>query len=154
MPDDDPNAPEKPSSAIVCTLGGICPYCRAGWEERPVVEVMTIERKADRIASSGRIPMRHCPRCMAAINAINHVVPIELGGFVCECGGKEFRFSIRSLKPNKVRSPDEWNFDLDVTCTSCRKRKLRERLLNIFRLKRVKLGATGVDLEMFPAHKS
>jgi hypothetical protein len=117
-------------------------------------QITSIERKADKMTAWGRVLMNRCPYCGMAVEEINRVVPIELQGITCDCGGKEFRFTIRSLKPNKAKDPTEWSFDLDVTCISCRTRKLRGKILSFFRLKRIKIGATGVDLEVFPEHKS
>jgi hypothetical protein len=148
-------APDTP--AIVCTPQQLCPACGGALfaaEDRPALRIMSIERKADRITSVGRIPMARCPVCGRAVQEINRAVPIELEGLTCDCGGQKFRFTIRSLKPNKVKDPTEWTFDLDVTCVSCRHKKFRQKILSFFRLKRIKVGATGVDLEMFPERKS
>jgi hypothetical protein len=82
-------------------------------------------------------------------------VPIELSGLACNnCGGKKFQFTISSLKPNRAKDPTDWDFDLEIACTSCQRRKLLERILNFFRVKRIKVGPTGFDLEMFPIRKS
>jgi hypothetical protein len=118
------------------------------------LEITSLERRGEGIASTGRIPMGHCPVCGFAVDEINRVVPIELQGLICKCGGREFRFSIRSLKPNKSKEPTEWKFDLDVVCVGCENRKFRQRIANFFRLKRVKVGATGIDLELYSGHKS
>jgi hypothetical protein len=81
------------------------------------------------------------------VNEINKSVPIELEGMTCSCGGKNFRFAISSLKKNPKKRA-EWVFDLDVICEACDKTKFHEKLLNFFKLKRLKIGATGVDVQM------
>jgi hypothetical protein len=83
-----------------------------------------------------------------AINEINEVVPIELAGLRCSCGGTDFTFAIRSLKPDRLQNPSEWKFDLDIICSKCRRKKLTEKIASFFRLKRIKVGPAGVDLVM------
>src|ERR1700735_2097505 len=119
----------KAELAIVCSPGHHCPACGGAVfspVDRPALRIMSIERKGDKVASAGSIPMSRCAVCGAAVHEINRVVPIELDGLTCKCGGKEFRFEIRSLKPNRKQNPTEWDFDLDITCVSCSKRRLVE----------------------------
>jgi hypothetical protein len=146
--------------AIVCTPDETrCPGCGRGMilatHDQPALRVMSIERKAGKFASSGSILMSTCPVCGQAVREIEGVVPIELDGLVCACGSKEFNFPIRSLKRNKEQTATEWDSDLGITCLSCSKPRLVERILGFLSVKRIKVGATGVDLEMFhEPHKS
>jgi hypothetical protein len=161
MPDS--NVTEESGFAIVCALDQHCVMCHGGplvGDDGgpivgPLVRIISIQRKNETLVSTGIIPMgAHCANCGAAVSAISKVVPIELEGLTCTCGHNKFRFAIRSLKPNKVKDPTEWNFDLDIICIACTRRKFTQKVLSFFRLKRVKVGAAGVDLEMFPERKS
>jgi hypothetical protein len=63
---------------------------------------------------------------------------------ICSCGGNDFRFAISSLQKKRA----EWIFDLDVICRACESTKFHEKLLDFFKLKRLKIGATGVDVQL------
>ena len=134
-------------TAIVAE-GELCFSCRThgGFTrfEKPALEVRRICRTKSGLTASGIIRARRCPVCGTALNAINNVVPIELDGMICSCGGNDFRFAISSLKKTRA----EWIFDLDVICRACEKTKFHEKLLDFFKLKRLKIGATGVDVQL------
>jgi hypothetical protein len=134
---------------VVYTEQGRCWHCAHLMPPiEGAVNIQSIEKKGDGFVASGYIPFDRCPFCGMMIHAISEVVPVELAGLSCSCGGKQFRFAIKTIKPNKAKNPTEWKFDLDVICTICSKRKFRQKILNLFRLKRIKVGATGVDLQL------
>jgi hypothetical protein len=152
----EPDPIDTQSVAIICTPPQHCDQCGGAVyspTQAPALQITTVERKADGIVTTGRIPVSYCPRCAAALHEIRRVVPIELKGLACKCGSEKFRFSVRSIKPNKAKDPTDWNFELDAVCLGCDQTKFHEKILNFFRLKKVKVGVTGIDVEMFPERK-
>jgi hypothetical protein len=147
------DVPKETDFTVVATLQ-CCPSCN--WvDNQPIfVKFVSLRKTSDNLTVAGTVPMLYCPRCADSISAITKAVPIELQALNCHCGHNDFRFAISSLKPNKTAAPTEWRFDLDIICRRCERRKFRRRILNFFRLKKIKVGATGVDLEMSALQKS
>jgi hypothetical protein len=89
---------------------------RSGAPERSpcssALQIITVERKADGITSTGRIPIaENCFACGMSVKVIYDVVPIELERLTFDKdGGKNFRFSISSIKPNKAKGPNGLEF--------------------------------------------
>ena len=138
--------------AIVYTPQQICQACGSalfGKKGGPALQIVSIERKAEGLVSTGRILMARCPVCGAAVDEINRAIPIQLNGLTCICGGQQFRFAIRSLKPNKAKKPTEWSFDLDIICVQCDQSKYEEKNLDFSKLKRIRVGDAGVEREVF-----
>src|SRR5271156_6853244 len=149
-----PDVSKESDFEVVATLQ----RCRSGcgWvDTQPTfVKLVSLQKTSETFTLTGSVPMRNCPKCGIALDAITKAVPIELDALKCHCGHTNFRFAIRSLKPNTATAPTEWRFNLDIICRQCTRRKFTRRILNFFRLKRIKVGATGVDLEMAPLQKS
>ena len=145
---DEEKSGEETVAAIVVAEGEMCRAC--AWlrmRREQALEVQRISRAKSGLMASGTIKARTCPVCVMALDEINKTVPIELEGMACSCGGKDFRFAVSSLKKNPQKRAD-WVFDLDMICEACDKTKFHEKLLNFFKLKRLKKGATGVDVQM------
>ncbi|WP_156398873.1 hypothetical protein [Methylobacterium sp. Leaf469] len=154
---DLPSTSQQKELAIVCTPSHRCPACGddvIAVEFEPALKVTSVERKIDKFATFGSVPMSRCPVCGMALREVQRVVPLELEGLTCVCGKSDFNFSVSSIKPNKKKNATEWDFNLDVTCKSCKKQKFLEKILNFFKLKKIKVSATGVEVENFPANKS
>jgi hypothetical protein len=152
---ESPDVPKDNDFAVVA-MSQCCRSRACHWVDTqpPVVELVSLQKTSDNLTLTGRVPMLNCPVCGFAVEAISKTVPIELQALNCHCGHSDFRFAIRSLKPNKTSGPTEWRFDLDVICRQCERRKFRKRIFNFFRLKKLQVGATGVAIEMSPLQKS
>jgi hypothetical protein len=112
------------------------------------IRLVKLKRKEGKFVVVGSVDLGHCPVCGAAATAISAAVPIELEGLACSCGSKNFRFAINSLKPNRPKNPTDWQFELDVICISCKRQKFIEKVLSFFKLKRIKVGPLGVDVQV------
>jgi hypothetical protein len=137
--------------AVVCESQGTCPGCGWGLSSppgEPRLELIRIERRDTKFTVEGRVPKAYCSACGQALDEIQSVVPIELEGLVCACGGRSFQFAIKSLEPNKAQKPTEWKFELDVICDKCNKAKFVEKVFSFLRLKRIKVGPTGMDVQL------
>ena len=86
--------------------------------------------------------------CGMTVKAVAQVVPIELEGVRCACGGKHFRFVINYIMSSGGANPTDWWFELAVICIGCNRKKFVERVLSFFKLKRIKVGPTGSDVQM------
>jgi YgiT-type zinc finger domain-containing protein len=124
-----------------------CPSC-GHVATKPTVKIVRLERKEGRFVASGTVRMTVCPNCGMTVKAINQIVPIELQALTCACGANDFRFAIRSLKPSAAKRSMEWSFELDVICAACGTTKFAEKILSFLRLKRIKVGLSGIDLQM------
>jgi hypothetical protein len=135
---------------VMSVMPPVCEFCqgRTGNQSKPNLEIVRLERKAGKFVTSGKINMGYCQNCGAAVREITQVVPLELKGLSCDCGSSKFRFTISSIKPNKPKDATEWVFDLDIICRNCNRVKFTEKILNFFKLKRIKVGVTGVDVQM------
>jgi len=145
---DEERPGEEIVTAIVVAEGEMCRAC--AWlrmRREQALEVQRISRTKSDLMASGAIKPRRCPVCVMALDEINKTVPIELEGMACSCGGKDFRFAVSSLKKNPKKRT-EWVFDLDVICKACNKTKFHERLLSFFKLRRLTIGASGVDVQL------
>jgi hypothetical protein len=135
--------------AIVCTVG-TCIFCNTGATNvgEPILERDAMEPKKDGSLATGKVPIRFCPVCRSALREMYRVVPIELEEFACpQCERKDFRFALGSVKPNKAE-PTDWQFDLEVICAACNTKTFTQRITELLRLKRIKVGPRGVDLKL------
>ena len=138
---------EGPNLAILCTVG-TCIFCNTGATNvgEPILERDAMERKKDGSLATGKVPIRFCPVCRSALREMYRVVPIKLEGLSCpQCERKDFRFALRSMKPNKVKEPTDWKFDLEVMCPACNTKMFTQGIAELLRLKRITVGPTGVD---------
>jgi len=48
----------------------------------------------------------------------------------------------------KKKSEPNLAFQLDVDCESCKQTKFRQKIASFFRLKKIKVGLTGINIEL------
>lgn len=122
-----------------------CPTCGAV-TGRPIT-ISAIKKKDGGFMIVGRAHSPYsCAFCFQALHAIRQSVPIEVNGLVCECSSTTFDFVVESISAGKKTG--DWNFILDVNCHKCHRKRLSESILGFLRLKRIRVGPTGVSVEM------
>jgi hypothetical protein len=126
----------------------VCPYPQEFASPRSVT-LVSIEKTETGFRLVGNANRFDCAFCGLAMRAISAAVPLELDGLVCMCGSTDFRPVIQSLRPAVGKEAEkQWEFELDVFCTRCSHISFRERIFNLLKLKRIKVGATGIECEM------
>jgi hypothetical protein len=137
------------SSATIVSEGFGCHHCDFfPLVGKPSLEVSSIKRQKDGFQVKGKVQFRHCRICGKALHEINKEVPIHLKDLVCQCGKNNFRFVLNSVKPNRAENATDWNFDLDVICRAGGKKTLTQKIAEFAKLKRIKVGPSGVDLTL------
>lgn len=140
------------SEAAKHGLAPACPECsgvlrREGPYEAPY-SIHALNRTKGGFTLIGNMNRGHCSYCGAVIHAIKYMVEVELKELTCECGSTEFAEVIRSVKTSKKKLDSRWEFQVDINCAACKNKRAIARLVDFFRLKRIKVSATGVDLTM------
>jgi hypothetical protein len=112
------------------------------------LRINSLKKKDGGYVLAGRIPPGTCPYCGNVIWALTNEVPVELESLCCECGGKEFKVSVRSVEMEKGKTDPDWQFKVDIDCKKCKRSKFRENIISFFRLKKIKFGPKGVDIQL------
>jgi hypothetical protein len=117
-------------------------------EQPDTVCINSLKKKEGGFVLSGTISSVLCLRCGAAISYLTTEVPVELDHLVCDCSAKTFAITLRSIEMEKKKTEPNWQFQLDVDCESCKQTKFKEKVASLFRLKRIKVGLTGIDIQL------
>ena len=133
-------------------LAGLCQSCMQGGygaNPRPRVRVVDIAQvKADWIAR-GEVRTDYCDMCGAVYEELVRYVPIECATFPCpHCGpASQLITEILSI----TESDTGYNFVASLKCDSCsRQRRLSKVLGGLSKVSRVKVGPSGVEVEIKP----
>jgi hypothetical protein len=140
---------EIPQSTEVITIenaGDVAPRHRGPGAE--AVQVSSLKKKDGGYVLAGTISPSLCPMCGQAVSFLATEVPVELERLSCECGGKVFAVAVKSIQMEKKKTDPNWQFELDVNCQACKKTRFREKIVSFFRLKKIKVGLTGIDIQL------
>jgi|ERR1700730_7260716 hypothetical protein len=113
-----------------------------------VLEVKSLKKKDGGFVITGTISPVMCGSCGAVVSALAVEVPVELEHLKCSCGGSKFSISLKSVEKEKKKIDPNWQFEVDINCERCHKIRFREKIASLFRLKRLKVGPTGVDIQL------
>lgn len=143
----------EPVGAIESAEVGSCRSCAGNivaldWPADDRVRIMNISQVGDGWLANGRRVSAQCEICGMVYEAISRSIPIECGSYECpRCGpGSVLKVEVLRLDYHDPY----YDFTAALTCKKCsRRRRFRKALSAPWRrLKRVKLGPTGVELEL------
>jgi hypothetical protein len=126
-----------------------CPHCDvATHPDQRAIQIVNINQEKDGWRAHGRLFTCRCPSCGTMLSAIMASVPVECAEYQCpRCGPESIlRTDVLSL----TSQGGYYDFEAMLRCPKCRgRRRFRQRLSAPFRsLRRLKLGPTGVEIEM------
>lgn len=152
-------------------VGGMCPACGRAVLSAPVkgqvlvpaeglevprrhpgqsdetLRITSLKKKDGGFVLSGVLSSSACPVCGSAVSFLATEVPVELERLKCTCGSNVFEISLSSIKEGR-KPMAAWQFELDVNCQACKRVRFREKVASFFRLKKIRVGLTGINIEM------
>jgi hypothetical protein len=112
------------------------------------VQISSLRKRDGGYVLTGTISPSYCPMCGQAVSFLATEVPVELDRLSCECGGKVFAVAVKSIQMEKKKTDPNWQFELDINCEACKRTRFREKVASFFRLKKIKVGLTGIDIQL------
>jgi uncharacterized Zn finger protein len=95
----------------------------------------------------GELPMPHCALCGQVLAALAHYIPIECAFFPCPTCGPGSRLTPEILDITETEMG--YSFTALLKCDKCSKqRRLSKLLEGLSRITKVKIGPTGVEVEV------
>ena len=113
------------------------------------VRIVNIAQVEAGWVARGEISTAYCSLCGKAYDALAHYIPIECASFPCpNCGpGSKLTPEILSIAESEVG----YGFVAVLKCDACsRQRRLSKLLAGLAKITRVKIGPTGVEVEVNP----
>jgi uncharacterized Zn finger protein len=113
------------------------------------VKVLDVARLKAGWITQGEFRTVRCPSCDAVMTLLIHRIPIECATFPCPtCGpGAELTTEIISI----TAIGTGYNFVALLKCNACSKQSRLSKILEgLSRIKKVKVGPTGVEVEVKP----
>lgn len=141
-------------AAVQVVAAPLCPRCHFPTESSDIesggVEVLDIAQIKDGWLAQGRVTGKwRCPVCGSAYWAAARYIPIECGEDPCPNCGPGATLTPDILQISRIESG--YVFTAALKCDKCsRPRRFRKLLkpLSRSRLKRVKVGPTGIEVEV------
>jgi hypothetical protein len=150
-----PSRNEEPSAAI--QYFDASSVCRAHWpygnphliDPRKRVRVVDIAQVKAGWLARGEIRQASCSFCYTTYRELAHYIPIECATFPCpSCGpGSELTTEILSITETEAG----YSFVAMLKCDACSKqRRLSKILGGLSKITKLKVGPTGVEVEVKP----
>lgn len=113
------------------------------------VRIVNIAQVEAGWVAQGEISMAYCDLCGKAYEALAHYIPIECASFPCPTCGPGSKLTPEIL--NIAESEMGYGFVALLKCDVCsRQRRLSRLLAGLAKITRVKIGPTGVEVEVKP----
>lgn len=113
------------------------------------VRIVNIAQVKTGWVAQGEIAMEYCSLCGQAYEALAHYIPIECASFPCPNCGPGSKLTPEIL--NITESEMGYGFVAVLKCDACsRQRRLSKLLAGLAKITRVKIGPTGVEVEVNP----
>ena len=151
---------EPPAAAIVYSYGlGTCPGCGHS-EHTPVsgaqgdnhpkrVRVINITQVKTGWLAQGDLPSAHCDWCGQVYRELVYYIPIECAAFPCPTCGPDAELTTEILSITEAATG--YSFVALLNCNACsRQHRFSKILGGLSRITKVKLGPTGVEVEVKP----
>ena len=135
---------------------GVCISCanphpkvRAYAPPSPRVRIADISQVKAGWIARGLIQHGHCPHCGAAYATLVQYIPIECASFPCPGCGPDSKLTTEILSITEAEAG--YSFVAMLKCTACSKQRRLSRLLEgLSKITKVKIGPTGVEVEVKP----
>jgi hypothetical protein len=117
----------------------------------PSVRVIDIAQVKAGWVARGEIPQTkaYCPTCGIVYSALSHYVPIECATFPCPSCGPTSKLITEILSITETETG--YSFVALLKCDACsRQHRLSKLLGGLAKITRVKVGPTGVEIEVKP----
>jgi uncharacterized Zn finger protein len=154
-----PEYEDEPTAAIEYHVGEFyCPHCKllvpytlspdAPSPSREV-KVLDVARLKAGWLTQGEYRAVYCPSCGAVMTVLVHQIPIECATFPCPTCGPGAELTIEIINITAIESG--YSFVALLKCNACSKqRRLSKILKGLSKITRVKVGPTGVEVEVKP----
>lgn len=97
----------------------------------------------------GDLQSEYCVACGKAYAALTHYIPIECAAFPCPSCGPDAALTTEILSISETEAG--YGFVALLKCDACTKQRRLSRLLSgLSKITRVKVGPTGVEVEVKP----
>ena len=111
------------------------------------VRIVSIAQVEAGWLARGTIPEAYCAVCGQAYSALIRYIPIECAPFSCPACGPGSKLTPEIL--SMTEAEEGYSFVAQLKCASCARQSRLSRLLQgLSKITRVKVGPTGVELEV------
>jgi uncharacterized Zn finger protein len=145
------DAGSEPAGAIEFSdLPVVCPTCESFRAFSPRLRVIEISQVKTGWITHGEIQLTcSCPGCGTVFNQIVQYIPIECASFPCPSCGPGSKLTPEIL--NITEAEMGYSFVVLLKCDACSKQRRLSKLLGgLSKITRVKVGPTGVEVEVKP----
>jgi hypothetical protein len=115
---------------------------------RDELRITSLKKKDGGFVLSGSLSSNRCPVCGMAVGFLATEVPVEMDRLRCDCGSSVYHVVLKSIQMEKKKTEPNWQFELDVNCQACKQTRFKEKIASFFRLKKIKVGLTGIDIQL------
>jgi endogenous inhibitor of DNA gyrase (YacG/DUF329 family) len=114
----------------------------------PWVDIQYVEKGSGRWTATG-VGVCLEPGCNYAVQTVTEYLPIEFPALPCPTCKQVVRYEYALECVEMQSRPTEFVFAASVTCPRCSKTSVFRKIINSFRqIKRIKVGPTGIELEV------
>jgi predicted Zn finger-like uncharacterized protein len=146
---EDTMADSKPGAVLFVTSGqcGGCGYGYGADEDVSITLTKAESGKRDwKVGGSGRFGMRECPNCGAAIQIIEHQIPVYARDFNCPKCHEPGQLEVRVQKLKTARN--DFEFEAILECKPCNaKSKVRQVIEKVLSIVSIEVGVGGVKVK-------